>query len=215
MPQQDYYTRTLNLLTPNGRIEGGSSEATALDASTTADTKFVQLRCKSTATSGDTRVIYACLYMNGAGQAGEALRGRTVTNAATAGGVHGVHGGVECATSGTITGLAAGVRGTFMGKNAAHAGGSVCGGMSELWAEGTATDWGGYTNHAVHRFVVDGNATGKNTVDFVLDFALSGTGEGCYTNGVTNTTMLNSLTHAIKCKVNGTTLYLPFATAIA
>lgn len=215
MSQQVNVYRMLYLKEPYARVSGGISEATALDAGATADVKFVELRGKTTATSGCTRVIYSCLYANGAGMEGEAVRARTVVNAAVSGGVHGLHGGVDMGASGNIGGLAVGVRGTFFSEaNVAFSGGSVFGGMSELYAGGTNTDFGGYTNHAIHRFVIDGNATGKNTVDFALEFAVTASGCGVYTNGVTNTNMLASLTEAIKCKINGLTVYLPFATAI-
>jgi hypothetical protein len=215
MPQQDYYSRTLYLRPPLGRMSGGTSEATALDAGSTADVKFVEVRGKTTATSGCTRGAYICLYANGAGMEGEAVRARTVVNAAVAGGVHGLHGGVDMQASGDITGLAAGVRGTFYSEaDVAFSGGTVCGGMSELYAGGANTNFGGFTNHAIHRFVVDGNATGKNTADYALDFAVTVSGAGIYTNGVTNTNMLATLTEAIKCKINGLDVYLPFATAI-
>jgi hypothetical protein len=213
MPQQDYYTRTLYLKTPNGRIEAGTSEATAMDLGSSSG-NILSIYGKTTTTSGSTRNIYSALYMNGTSGYCDSVRGRTIVGAAAGGGISGVHGGVECGTSGTVTGLGIGVRGTFMGKNAAHAGGSVFGGMSELWAEGTITDFGGYANHAIHRFVIDGNATGKNTVDYALDFAVTASGCGVYTNGVTNTNMLASLTEALKCKINGLTVFLPFATAI-
>lgn len=216
MSQQVKVYRKLTLEAPYGRMEAGTSEATAVDGGTTADLNFIDIHAKSTATSGCTRAIKSTLYANGAGMEGEAVRARTIVNAAVAGGVHGLHGGVELASSaGEIDGLAVGVRGTFYeAGNAAHSAGSVFGGMSELYAGGTNTDFGGFTNHAIHRFVIDGNATGKNTVDFVFDFALTNTGCGVWTNGVTNTNMLASLTHALKCKINGSTVYLPFATAI-
>jgi len=196
-------------------MDTGTSEATAVDGGTTADVNFINIHCKSAATSGCSRAIKSTLYANGAGMEGEAVRARTIVNAAVAGTVHGLHGGVDMAASADITGMAVGVRGTFHAEsNTAFSGGSVFGGMSELYAGGTNTDFGGYTNHAIHRFVVDGNATGKNTADFALDFAVTVSGQGLYTNGVTNTNMLASLTEAIKCKINGLTVYLPFATAI-
>lgn len=215
MSQQVKVYRKLSLEAPYGRMDTGTSEATAIDGGTTADVSFINIHCKSTATSGCTRAIKSTLYANGAGMEGEAVRARTIVNAAVAGGVHGVHGGVDMGTSGEIDGLAVGVRGTFHeAANVAHTAGSVYGGMSELYAGGTNTDFGAFTNHAIHRFVIDGNATGKNTVDYVFEFALTNTGCGVWTNGVTNTNMLASLTQALKCKINGTTYYLPLASAI-
>lgn len=215
MSQQIKVYRKLSLEAPYARMEGGTSESTALDGGTTADLNFVHVRAKSAATSGATRTAYFALYANGAGMEGDAVRARTLVNAAVAGTVTGLHGGVDMQASADITGMAVGVRGTFYAEaNVAFSGGSVFGGMSELYAGGTNTDFGSYTNHAIHRFVIDGNATGKNTVDFALDFAVTASGCGVYTNGVTNTNILATLTEAIKCKINGLTVYLPFATAI-
>jgi hypothetical protein len=167
-------------------------------SSSVADTKFWELRTKSTATSGDARSLYAAMTFGGAGGAGEAVRARSIVEAAVAGGVHGLHGGVEIGTGGSITGLAAGVRGTFIAPDAA-ANGTVCGGMSELWAGGASTNWAGAT-HSIHRFVNAGGA-GKSTAVNVFEFVgLSASQFLAATNAV--------IDHALRILVDGVAYYI-------
>lgn len=130
-----------------------------------------EYRYRSTATSGDIRGMYMALGLNGAGSAGEAIRSRTIVEAVgVAGGVHGLHSGLEFDADGTLTGLGVGGRATFMAPNRSHAGGSISGGMSELWAEGSSSDFGAFTVHSIHRFVMDGDPTGYATGDNVFEF---------------------------------------------
>jgi len=170
-----------------GNVSGGSHDVVAIKvhwnpddaeelvgtsavnySSAKAGHKFREYRYTASNVAGDHRGEYIALTMTGAGASGEAIRGRTIVGAALAGGVHGGHFGVEHTAAGSITGLAAGVRGTFLAKNAS-ATGTICGGMSELWAAGAATD---YTtaSHSIHRFVNDGNPTGKATAQNVWSF---------------------------------------------
>lgn len=165
-----------------------------------ADTKFLEIRYTSSATSGDTRGIYLALTISGAGGAGEAVRGRTILTAAAAGTVNGGHFGIESGTGGSVTGLATGCRATFMCPDRA-ATGTICGGMSELWAEGSSSDFNAATKHSIHRFVVDGNATGKATAKNVFEFVgLSSTQLVAATNSV--------IDHALQVIVNGTTYWI-------
>jgi hypothetical protein len=158
-----------------------------------------ELRAKTTATSGDGRAAYVSMEFAGAGVSGEAIRARSIVSAAVAGGVHGLHGGVEIATAGSVTGLAAGVRGTLIGKNAS-VGGTVCGGMSELWADGASTDWAGGT-HSIHRFVNAGDGTGKATAKNVFEFVgLSSTQFVAATNSV--------IDHALQVLIDGVTYWI-------
>lgn len=217
MGQQVNVYRLLDLKRPNARLRTGTTEATGVVLGTSSE-NLVHLVAESNCTSGTSKIIYALMYANGAGGSANAIDGYCFVNAVLAGGLAtGVHGTVNYSSVGNTQSTGGvGVRGTMHGLNASTSKcGSIYGGMSELYADGSSTDFGTCTNHAIHRFVIDGNATGKNTVDFALDFAVTPNGAGVYSNGVTNTTMVNSLTEAIKCKINGLTVYLPFATAIA
>lgn len=182
----------------DGTIQKGLSSA--MWTSAAAGHSFFSLRADASNVSGDHRLIYSALTLSGAGGSGEAVRARTVGTAALAGGVHGLHGGVELGADGSITGLAAGVRATFMGPNRSVVG-TVYGGMSELYAEGAATDWGGATEHAIHNFNNGGEATGLATADNVLSFTgLSATQFVAATNAV--------IDHALQVQVNGTTYWI-------
>ena len=217
MGQQVNVYRLLDLKRPNGRIKSGTTEATGVKIGTSSE-NVVHLVAESATTSGTSGMIYALMYVNGAGGSAKAITGYTFINAVIAGGL--AMGGAFTVNFSAVGNAAStgavGVRGTCHGANSDMTSkyGSIYGAMSELYADGTGTDFGKATNHAIHRFVIDGDATGKNTVDYALEFALTATGDGVYTNGVTNTNMLDSLTEAVKCKINGLTVYLPFATAI-
>lgn len=139
------------------------------EASAHADKIFREYRYRSTSTTGDIRGQYMELLMNGIGQSGEACRNRTMIEAAVAV-AHGCHDGVEFAAGGSVTGLAVGHRATYMGKNAAAAA-TIAGGMSELYAAGASTNFAAATMHSIHRFVVDGNATGRATAENAFEFA--------------------------------------------
>ena len=152
-------------------------------------------------------MIYAALTLSGGGP-GEALRGRTIVTAATSGGVHGGHHGIEFGADGSVTGLGVGHRSTLLHKNAAHVGGTIAGGMSEMYAEGALTDYAGATEHSIHRFVNDGEATGKATAVNVWSFA------GLSANQLSNeSAWLANISKVLTCVVDGVTYYSPLSTA--
>ena len=107
--------------------------------------------------------------MSGAGCRGEAGRFRTYIEAAVAV-AHGCHDGLEFGTDGSVTGLGVGHRATYYAKNAAVGAAAIAGGMSELYAAGTSTDYTTASEHSIHRFINDGNATGRDTADNVFAF---------------------------------------------
>jgi hypothetical protein len=93
---------------------GAGNSTTALSTST-ADKNFVGLFTKSTATSGDSRGIYAKHYIEGAGGAGEAGRFYTMVTAAAAQ-AHGAHITGQLDTGGQVTGQLCGLRATLATK---------------------------------------------------------------------------------------------------
>jgi hypothetical protein len=171
--------------------------------------KFWELRLQNTATSGDARGIYVSLDFAGDGIAGEAIRARGIVTAEAAGTVNGLHGGLEFSgTDGLVTGLGTGIRATFIGPNFAHSGGTVCGGMSELYAGGSNTDYGGFTEHSIHRFVNDGDGTGKATADNVFSFVgLSATQLQNHSGWVAG------LAKALRVVVDGSVYYIGLSNA--
>lgn len=191
--------------TEGDTIQKGLSSAMWI--STKDGHSFLSLRADAQGANGDHRLIYAALTLSGGGP-GEALRGRTVVTAATSGGVHGGHLGIEFGSGGSITGLGVGGRLTLLHKNATHAGGTIAGGMSELYAEGALTDYAGATEHSIHRFVNDGNATGKATAVNVFSFA------GLSANQLSNhSAWVASLAKVLTCVVDGVTYYIGLSTA--
>lgn len=166
-----------------------------------------EYRYRSTKTSGDIRGMYMALALNGTG-GGEAVRARTIIEAVgVTGGNHGLHGGIEFDTDGTITGLGVGVRATAMCPNRA-AMATICGGMSELWAEGTSSNWNGATEHAIHRFVNDGNGTGKASAMNVFSFV------GLSANQLQNhAAWVASLSKVLRVIVDGVVYYIGLSTA--
>ena len=164
-----------------------------------------EYRYRSNIAAGDSRGMYMALGLAG-GASGEAVRARTIVEAVgVGGGVHGLHGGVEFDTDGTITGLGVGVRGTFMVPNRAM-GGTYYGGMSELWAEGALSDMSG--PNAIHCFNMGGDATGIATCDFVFAFNnLSATQDQAHNAWVAG------LTRSLRVILDGTTYYLGLSNA--
>jgi len=178
----------------------------AVPLSSATQDKFREYRYRTTAHSGDVRGQYMVLSLNGEGVAGEAGRNRTIVEAVGVLNAHGCHDGLEFDTDGTCTGLGVGHRGTLMAPNHDILA-SVAGGMSELYAEGASTNYGTATEHSIHRFVNDGNATGLATADNV--FAFTGLSAVQY---AANT---DTPAYALRCLINGNIRYIMVSEAQA
>jgi len=163
-----------------------------------------EYRYRSNLAAGDSRGMYLALGLFG-GASGEAIRARTIVEVVGVGGsVHGLHGGVEFDADGTVTGQAAGVRGTFMCPNRVM-GGTYFGGLSELWAEGASSDMGG--PNAIHCFNMGGDGTGIATALNVFSF----------TNLSTDQFEANTDTpeFGLRCIVDGTPYWIMMSVAQA
>ncbi len=148
------------------KMLGGGTDASPLTTAT-ADVKFVEFRCASTAASGDNRLAYLRYQLTGGG-GGECLRGSTVVKS-NVGTAHGAHFGIEfLATAGAseCSGLGVGLRGTLMIPDVASwaPAGTYAAGMFEIFSEGTASDPAGMTELSVLRLVNSGGS-GKADVD--------------------------------------------------
>jgi len=159
---------------------------------------FREYRYRSTGT-GMIRGQYMALALNAATATGDAIRGRTIVEAVGVGTADGGHFGIEFDTDGTLTGLGVGLRGTFMQPNRA-AFATIAGGMSELWAEGDASDFGAATMHSIHRFVMDGDAAGYATADNVFEFV--------NLSAVQYAANTDTPDHALRCIINGNVRYI-------
>jgi len=153
--------------TEGDTIQKGLSSAMWI--STKDGHSFFNLRADAQG-GGDNRLIYAALKLSGASPQGEALRGRTIVGSATVQVGHGGHLGLEFATDAEVTGLGVGGRLTLMAPDRDVSSAALAGGMSELYAEGVSTNYATASEHSIHRFVNDGNATGKATAVNVWSF---------------------------------------------
>lgn len=142
---------------PNGwvyerveRMSGGTGTSDYM-ADATPGIKWLNFYCQSTATSGDSRVLYARLNLAGAGTgAGEAVRAYTVVDAAlTGGGVHGIHASIALGAAGSEAGLSAGVRATLEA------------------AAATKTLTGTYASLQVDSYLGAGNTVNGQKVSFI------------------------------------------------
>lgn len=139
----------------------GTTAAPATTA--TAGKVFVELRCKTTATSGDNRLGYFRYQIDGAGASGECLRAFTdLTKAAAT--ARGAHISLQAGATGYVTGLGVGVDAQLYVKDeAVAANGTYYAGQSDVYFEGASGSLAAVTKHAIHHFQTSGNATGQAT----------------------------------------------------
>ncbi len=182
-----------------------------------ADAKFIELRCSSSASSGDNRLHYSEYTLTGGG-GGECLRVNTRVHS-NLGTAHGAHIGLEfVATAGgsECSGLGVAVRGTLMIPDIASWAptGTYAAGMFEIFSVGTASDPAGMTELSCLRLCNSGDGTGGNDVDtdaFVL--SLQGwTSAGDLTKCITSAALseLNTGgTIGIRIRIGSTTYFIP------
>lgn len=189
------------------KVGNGTGAPLAL---TTASMKFFDVYIRHTATSGDNRLGYFRLYLAGAGNGGECFRVFTTVEAA-AGTAHGQHTSLSFGTSGSVSGLGVAHRMTLHGKDAAMFA-TVAGGQSELYADGASTNYAAATEHSIHRFVNDGDATGKATATNVFAFSGLSTGAGKMFHDLT-VSAVGDFTKSLRIVVNGVAYYIPLIAA--
>jgi hypothetical protein len=158
-------------------LRAGSSASP--ESTSRADDKFFEFRCKSTATSGDNRLMYLRYDMDGAGASGETLRAFTDLGAACST-ARGAQISLQAGATGYVTGLGVGVDAQLYLKNEAlAANGTYAASNAEIYSAGASTTAAGATTVAFQRFANSGNATGMATVDAkAVLFDLSGFGSG-------------------------------------
>lgn len=191
--------RVASLDNTTGVIVGAGTTADPI-ATATASKNMVDMRTKSTATSGDSRGVYWRHYLSGAGLSGESARFFTTVNNVAGDTAHGAHLSLSFGTSGSLTGLGVASRNTLQLCNAAMSGGTFASTQAEIWSDGSSTNPAGVTDLAFIRVVNSGNATGVGRVDDKANlFDISGgsdaTGNLVYGN-------------TIRCKTHGSTMYL-------
>jgi hypothetical protein len=179
----------------------------------TADAKFVEIRAKTTATSGDNRLQYLRYEIGGAGAGGECLRAFTdLTAAATT--AHGAHISLQADSTGYVTGLGVGVRGQlYVGDAAVAANGTYYGMQAEIYSEGTSSSLAATTTHAILSIAATGNATGAAKV--LNAMAVDGISAADATKMISSVRLaeLPAGTVGIGVLVNGTRYYIPAVVA--
>jgi len=200
----EFGNATTDTLTVNGLLKldagGGADAANAVlmgvgtsanpSTSSTANDKFVELRCKTTATSGDNRLMYLRYDQAGAAGGGECIRAFTKATAAL-GTARGAQISLDLSAAGSVTGLGVGLDGQLMIADALPAGGTYFAGQSEMYFAASSSI-AAVTTHAIHSFIANGDATALATCLNV--FAIKGgegTGEMVYNNNSTGATESN------------------------
>ena len=184
----------------------------------TADAKFIELRCQTTATSGDNRLVYLRYDQNGASGGGECLRARTYGTAAL-GTARGGHISLEFSDDGSISGLGVGCDGQLMINDALPAGGTYYAGQSEMYMTTAASSVAATTKHAVHSFNCGGHATGAATVRNLFHIGTVSVDAGTdlvhmVTTGCGQAALDTATTAAARILVGNTTYWIPLATEI-
>jgi hypothetical protein len=199
----------LNAALNANAVLGGSGTSTSPLTDATASPNFLGFWVKSSATSGTARGIYMRLYVT-AGAGGEAGRFYTTVSSNTpADTVNGVHCSLDFgASAGNVTGL--GTAGRFtLTVPGRSLGGTTAAIQAELWLE-TSAALGGTCSFI--RCVADG--AGKAAVD-TSGFFFEIAGLTANTDKLFRASAPGTLAASLRCKVGGTTYYLPLYSAAA
>lgn len=173
----------------------------------TANTKFLQFYLDSGATSGDNRGLYLRTYYTGAAGGGDCARIYADVSVAAAN-VYGAHISVgfgEAATpTGSVSGLAVGMRATL---GVANSGGTYAALMAEIYSFGASADPAACTEISFIRVVNDGNAKDDVDDDAFL-FSLQGFTAGDAKVYSENTGAVGTMAGALKIKIGANTRYI-------
>lgn len=172
-----------------------------------AGNMFIECRTESTATSGDSRSLYLRHSLNGAGISGEAIRAFAKIEAAAAT-CRGAHISLDVASAGSCSGLGVGVDSQILVHNGALSGGTYAVANVEAYSAGSSTDISGVTEFSLARFSLGGDTTGAANVDDNAFFMTLTGGTIASGNIVETETDETKFSHKIRCKFNGTTLFL-------
>ena len=200
--------------TDGGIIKAGTSSTPLVED--TANMKFISLYFDNGATSGDNRGIYNRLFLTGTGGGGESLRSFTTVNNVRGGTAHGAHISLNFNATGSLTGLGVATRSTLHIANQAHTSlpGTLAAIQPEIWSDGTNSDPVGLTELSLIRCSIGGHANGIADVDddaFLLVLDGGGIGSG---NIVEASNTETNYSHTARCKLNGTTVFMMFASQV-
>jgi len=187
----------------------GVGTSVAPSTTTTPDDKFIEIRAKTTATSGDNRLAYLRYDIGGAGASGECVRAFTDLTAEVDT-VNGAHFSLQAGDTGYVTGLGIGTRSQLYVKDASvAANGTYYGAQAEIYSEGSSSSLAAVTKHAVFSIAATGDATGMSTVLNAL--AVDGTSASDATKMISSVSLaeLPTGTVGVAAIINGTRYYLP------
>jgi len=207
-----------DLIKPNACAGADCATALLIGVGTSADpaltaasnVNFMEVRGKTTATSGANHGFYFGLEGNGTGAYPIPFRGRAYLTGACGN----AHGGAftleDDATVGKVTGLGTGCRMNWVLGNAAQeAGGTYYGAMAEIYCNGNASDPSPVARYACLAIGANGDATGAARVKNAIDFHSTGadaSGNMIYTHAHAEGNAAGS----IRVLINGVAKYLKF-----
>jgi hypothetical protein len=184
----------------NGFIGGTSSSPISVTTAQNISSSYGT----TSATTGDTRLMYDKLTFTSTGS-GETIRAFSVVtgaSAATAGTINGIHTSMEVQTGGTISGAANAIRAT-VGASVATPGGTLAAiQLDTNFASGTTLG----ADSAFIRVTDSGAGTGKMTRLMNI-----GTGTGVFTAATSSSTLAGG----IKVRIAGADYFLVVASAVA
>lgn len=198
--------------TDGGLIKAGTSSAKVTED--TANYKFMSFYFDNGATSGSAEGLYLRLYDTGAGKTAQALRAFTTVDSVAGANARGAHISLSFGATGSISGLGAAVDGTLHIADAAITGGTYAAVSADLNADGASSDPAAVTELSFFRAALQGNATGVGKIDdkaylIVLDGGAIASG-----NMVEASTTEANYAYSIRCKINGTEMFLMAASAV-
>jgi hypothetical protein len=183
----------------------GSGTTANPNNSSTADAKFIEFICKSTASSGDNRLMYLRYDIDGAG-GGECIRAFTELGA-SCGTARGAHISLEVNSADYPTGLGVGVDAQLMLESGATGGGTLAALQAEVYGASGATV--GSSSASFLRFSNNGaSSTETDDIDDNADLmALNGftVGAGNILQADTDETKFS---HKARIDIGGTKYYI-------
>ena len=186
----------------------GTTAAPAI--TTTADEYFIEVRAKSTATSGTGRLCYFRYDTGGAGAEGEGPR--VINNlSAAALNARGAMVSVQTtAATGYVTGEAIGMDAQLYIGAGAIGGGTMCAAQSQLYLSASTSAVGSGTV-AVHSFNVSGDNTNSAgfTKLFKIDCLAGQIGNLAARRMVSSAQVTTASTGGLQVLVNGTPYWIP------
>jgi len=180
----------------NGFITGTSTDPLAVTTASNIDAAYAT----TSATTGDTRLIYSKLTFTSTGS-GETLRAFSVVTgagAATAGTINGAHISAEINTTGTISGAANAIRAT-LGGSATTPGGTLA--VLQL-----DTNYNSNVSLAATSAFIRVSDSGSQTGE-VQNLVNIETGPAATI--AATATAVSTVSKAIKVRIAGTTYYVP------